>query len=427
MRRVVIVGGGISGLSAAYYLRAAGIPSTIVERESQLGGLMRTEVISDCVVESGPDSFLTAKPWARELIDDLGLGPEVIGSNDHLRATYIWRSGALVRMPEGMKLMVPSALGPLLRTPLLSWSSKVRILTEQLRRPRAFPRDRSVAEFVKDHFGSELLHYIAEPLLAGVYGGDPAQLSAGSLLPQMVEWEARYGSLSRAARSEARENAAPLFSTLREGLGTLIAELARQAAPEIIHGTAEALEKGYRLRVNGDWIEAQHVVLACRPTAIVPDLFPEMPWNSCTVVALAYRRSEIQHPLNGFGFLVPAKERRGLSACTWVGTKFAHRVPQDKVLLRCFTSGPPDDIRAELAEKMGITAEPLFSRVIPWPESMPQYPVGHADRVRIIEEMLRDLPGLHVTGNAYHGVGIPDCIRMAKQVAARIAASAGGV
>jgi oxygen-dependent protoporphyrinogen oxidase len=171
-------------------------------------------------------------------------------------------------------------------------------------------------------------------------------------------------------------------------------------------------------------MEAGHVVVACKPSLVLPDLFPPMTYSSSTVVALMYRKSEVAHPLNGFGFLVPKKERKSIAACTWVGTKFDHRVTSDKVLLRCFVNGSVDDVLPELREKMGITAEPVFQRVIPWPESMPQYTVGHAQRVELIEGMLKDLPGLHLVGNAYYGIGIPDCIRMARQVAGRIITSA---
>ncbi len=424
MNPVVIVGGGISGLSTAYYLSKAGIPAKLIERQPRLGGVLQTEIVDGCVVELGPDSFINAKPWARELIEELGIGDQLIGSNDHLRATYIWRGGRLIKMPEGLTLMVPAKFGPVMRTPLLGWGSKLRMIAEILRRPVNQQDDRSVAAFVKDHYGQEVLDYLAEPLLAGVYGGDANELSAASVLPKFVDWEAKYGSVSRGAMKDFGKSPSPLFGTLKGGFGQLISELARRTPVEIIHGNVEKIERGYRIRVDGDWIEASQIVVACKPSLVLPDLFPPMTYSSSTVVALLFNRSEVAHRLNGFGFLVPKKERKSIAACTWVGTKFEHRVTSDKVLLRCFVNGNVKDVLPELREKMGITAAPIFERVVPWPDSMPQYTVGHAQRVELMEAMLKDLPGLHLVGNAYYGIGIPDCIRMAKQVAERIITSA---
>ena len=183
MKPVVICGGGISGLSTAYYLSKANVPVKLIEREPQLGGFLQTEIVEGCVIERGPDSFINSKPWARELIEELGIGDQIIGSNDHLRATYIWRGGRLIKMPEGLTLMVPTRFSPVMRTPLLGWGSKLRMLAEIARRPPKQQEDRCVADFVKDHYGQEVVDYLAEPLLAGVYGGDVTQLSAASVLP----------------------------------------------------------------------------------------------------------------------------------------------------------------------------------------------------------------------------------------------------
>src|SRR5712664_4495171 len=223
---IVIVGGGISGLSAAYYLAKAGISSTLIEKRPRLGGVIQTERIDGCLVEAGPDSFLSAKPWALELIRDLGLEGEVIGSNDHLRKIFIRKRGRLVAMPDGLQFLVPTKIAPILTTPLLSWPAKARIALEYFRRPPAAPRqDCSVSEFVADHYGQEAVEYLAEPLLAGVYGGAPEELSVASVLPRFVELEAKYGSLSKGMLAERRPSAAPpqaLFRTLKGGLGSLI-------------------------------------------------------------------------------------------------------------------------------------------------------------------------------------------------------------
>lgn len=422
--RVLIIGGGISGLSAAYYLKKSGIASTIIERADRLGGVIRTDYLEGCIAEAGPDSFVTVKPAARELAVELGLGDQLIGSNDYKRATFIWRDGRMLRMPDGMTMMVPGKFLPMVTTPLLSWPGKIRAGFDLFRRPTGVERDRSVSDFVTEHYGREILDYIAEPMLAGVYGGDPAQMSIGAVMPMFLKWEAKYGSLTRAARAEVKAGKASLFTTIRSGLQTLVDRVVEELKPDVIRGNVERVEKGWRVRVDGNWIDADHVVVACRAANVLPNLFPEIPYNSASVVALAYRRPDIAKPLAGFGFLVPKVERKTVSAGTWVNNKFDGRAPEDKVLIRLFTTGAKADWRGEVAEKLGITAEPLFVRESMWPESMPQYNVGHAEKVKIIEGIVNDLPGLHLVGNAYYGIGIPDCIRMGKQAAERIANSA---
>jgi protoporphyrinogen/coproporphyrinogen III oxidase len=430
MQPVVIVGGGISGLSTAYYLSKRGIPSRIVEREPRLGGVIQTEHVAGCLLEAGPDSFVTFKPWALQLIRELGLGDQVIGSNDHLRATYIWKHGRMVKMPDGLNLMVPAKVMPMVTTPLLSWTTKMRMAAEWFRTPRPVNGDRSVSEFVEDHYGREVVDYLTEPLLAGVYGGNSDEMSVQSVLPRFVDWEAKYGSLSRAAKKEIKPGSGTLFSTLKGGLSSLTDELVRQtgSALEVVRGEAEELEPGWRVRVSGQWIEAEHVVLACPAwqaaklaSTELAGLLASIPYTSSTIVALVYHRSEVHHPLNGFGFLVPRVERKSLTACTWMNTKFSYRVPDDKVALRCFMHGNPDDAETEVREKMGIAATPIERRVTRWPLSMAQYTVGHEARVKQIETLLDRTPGLHIAGNAYHGIGIPDCVRMGKAAADKIA------
>ncbi len=439
-----IAGGGISGLSTAYYLSQAGVPCTIFEAQPRLGGLLQTERIEGCVVEAGPDSFLASKPWASELIRELGLGDQIIGSNDSRRKTFIWKEGELVRMPEGLQLIAPTRVGPILRTPLFSISAKLRMAGEYFRRPADHP-DRSVSEFVADHFGPEIVEYLAEPLLSGVYGGDCGALSARSVLPKFVEFEKKYGSVTRGVLSErpAIGVKTPLFQTLKGGLGDLVAALnkALEGKVAIVNRRVEAIERqsaDYRIRIGDEWLKAHGVVLACgarHSAAIVSAmdssiaaLLHSIPYSSSNVIALGFRRSEVRHPLNGFGFLVPKRERRTIMACTWVGTKFAHRVPPEFVLLRCFAGGAYagsdgaltaaalDDLR----RIMGIDATPEFSRAFRWPDSMPQYTVGHGERIGELEHRLESWPGLHLVGNAYYGIGIPDCIREAKRVAERI-------
>ncbi len=455
MRRVVIVGGGISGLSTAYYLSKAGVPSTLIERRPRLGGVIETDRIQGCVLEAGPDSFLAAKPWAMELIRELGLAGDVIASNDHLRVTYVWKAGRLVPLPDGLMLMIPTKVLPMALTPLLGWGTKIRMGLEWFRRPHGARGDESVADFVRQHYGQEAVDYLAEPLLAGVYGGDPNKLSVASVLPRFIDLESRYGSLTKGVLHERKRAAAqarrqPLFETLKGGLGELVEAVERRTAPHIerVQASAGAVERttsGYRVQAGGDWIEAPHVVLACpayEAGAVLPSLDAELaallggiPYSSSITLSLGYEKAGFSHPLKGFGFLVPKRERRRLVACTWVGTKFLHRVPQDKAVLRCFLGGEDESVlglsdealvasvRIELRDIMGVNETPVFARVARWPRSMAQYAVGHRERVARIEARVRALPSLHLAGNAYHGIGIPDCVRMGKVAAEKIVGS----
>jgi len=450
---VAIVGGGISGLSAAYYLAKAGVPSTIVEARPRLGGVIQTAHVAGCVIEGGPDSFLSMKPAAMELIREVGLADEVVGSNDHLRITYVWKGGRLVPLPDGLQLMVPTKLVPLLTTRLLTWPTKFRMGMELFHPPGRHPEDQSVAEFVTSHYGAEAVDYLAEPLLSGIYGGSPSALSITSVLPRFVELEAKYGSLTKGVLAELKANKAqakklPLFRTLKGGLAQLTETLAARVEGHatILHRRAVAVERtggGFRIRLEDGSLECAQLILACEAhnAAILArnldpslaDLLAGIPYSSSMTVALAFPDSAFPKPLAGFGFLVPKRERRRLVACTWVGTKFSHRVPAGTTLLRCFLGGMDDagilsesddavtaTVVRELHEIVGFDAPPNFSRIFRWPRSMAQYTVGHPRRLGEIEARCAAIPGLQLIGNAYTGIGIPDCIRMGKQAAESI-------
>jgi len=441
--KTVIIGGGISGLTAAYDLARAGREAVLIDSQAALGGVMQTRAVAGCVVEAGPDSFLSSKPAALQLLRELGLDGEVIGSNDHQRVTYIWRDGRLVAMPDGLMMMVPTKLWPMAWTPLLGWGTKVRMGLEYFRGPREC-EERSVAALVREHYGQEVVDYLAEPLLAGVYGGDPEKLSAASVLPRFVDLEKRFGSLTRGALTERRKApAAPaggtLFRTLKRGLGSWVEALERAIAPHVtvVRDRVLAVEPGYRVKLAGGVMDADRVIVAA-PAWSAAELLAgfdgelagelrAVDYSSSMTVGLVYDERTLGHELKGFGFLVPKREREFLLACTWVHRKFAHRAEPGRALLRAFApdAALSDDeavarTRADLRRLMGVTAEPVAVSVSRWPRSMAQYEVGHAARVARIEARAAGHAGLHLIGNAYRGIGIPDCIQLARDTIKRI-------
>lgn len=457
--RTAIIGGGITGLAAAYELTLSGREAILIEEQPSLGGVIQTEVVEGCVLEGGPDSFLSAKTAGEELARELGLGGDLIGSLDEQRVTYVVRRGRLVPLPDGLLMMVPTKVLPMVASPLLGWGTKFRMGLEIFRKPGPAQPDRTVAAFIEDHYGREAVDYLAEPLLAGVYGGSAERLSVESVLARFVELERRYGSLTRgvlAARRAARARAgtaesAPLFRTLKNGLAQLTAELERRIRPRcrIVHARARQVERAgphWAVRLDGETIEAENLILACPAwqagvllRALDERLAAELeaiPYTSSVTLALGYRREDCGPIPPGFGFLVPARERRTLVACTFVGAKFPYRVPESHVVLRCFLGGPGGEavleqndedlirqVRAELKQLLGWDAEPRFTRLRRWRRAMAQYEVGHARRIAAIREMAARHPGLQLAGNAYEGIGVPDCIRTGRAAARTLAAA----
>ncbi|HVW09588.1 MAG TPA: protoporphyrinogen oxidase [Bryobacteraceae bacterium] len=432
--KIAIIGGGISGLSCAYYLSRAGHEPVVFDPHP--GGTIGTVTIEGCILETGPESWLASKPWAEQLIRELGLGDDVVGSNDSVRRTYVLRHGHFVTLPEGLQMVAPTKAWPVIESQLFSWRTKLRMGMEIFRSPRALP-DRSVSQFVAEHFGEEAVAYLAEPLLAGVYGGSPDQLSAPAVLPKFVEYEQRYGSVVVGTMRDKRPAPQSVFKTMRRGMGTLIDALVDRVT--VVAAQVESLapgEAGWTIFTEGEWIAFDHVVLACRANHAAPliapaderlsELLASVPHSSSAIWTFGFRREDVPHPLDAFGFLVPGAERKAIMACTWLGTKWAERVPPDKAVFRCFSTDADvsrDAMLEDLNRLMGIESEPAFELVHRWPDSMPQYSVGHIARVAEMDARAAAIPGFSLIGNAFHGIGIPDCVRLAKDAAARLGAA----
>lgn len=459
MIRIAIIGGGISGLAAAFEVdqrRRAGadVDYVLYESSSQLGGVLRTEHIQGCVVEAGPDSFVTEKPWAADLCRSLGIGDQLIGSNDADRKTYILTRGRLVEMPDGLMFMVPTKILPTGLSPLFSWRTKLRMAQELFHPPRAVDHDESVAAFVERHYGQEMVDRLADPLLSGVYGGESANLSVRAVLQRFAEMERTHGSLGRAmlaARkkmSGARKTAPPLFTSLRNGMQSLAQTIVAGLNPASLQigNTVRTIqvESGGWMVSTGTGSQRFDAVIVALPGLAAADVLREassdlsgelgaIQYSSSITVGLGYGADVRQQLPPGFGFLVPRSEGKQLLAATFVHNKFPHRAPEDRALLRCFFAGSNaeqvwdlrDDqivgiVANELLEILGpqiagLRAEPLFARVYKWKSAMAQYGVGHLERLEKIERLRKQLPRLALAGNGYRGIGVPDCVRSGRE------------
>ncbi len=462
MKRVAIIGGGISGLTAAYYLERArregkAVEYTLFEAAPRLGGVMWTERVDGCLIEAGPDSFISEKPWAFTLCKDLGIESQLVGSNDEARKTFILVKGRLVAMPDGLQFMVPTKILPTVLTPLFSWGTKVRMAKELLARPRTMNGDESAGDFVERHYGPEVVDRLADPLLAGVYGGNADVLSVKAVLPRFVEMEAKYGSLSRAmlaarkqmAQMPRRERLRPIFSSMRDGMQQLVDAVVAQLSPRAlrvsspVRGVSRTEREWLVLKEGGGSEPYDHVILAtpayaagqliAEASLTLAKLLHQITYSSSVTVALGYDAATFGSKPEGFGFLVPRSEKKRLLALTFVHNKFPHRAPDDRYLLRVFLGGAQDEevlswtdeqilgtVRNELRQIIGLTAEPRFTRVYRWQRSMAQYEVGHLERVAEIDRLTKALPGLSLAGNAYKGIGVPDCVRMGMEAAEKI-------
>jgi oxygen-dependent protoporphyrinogen oxidase len=465
MKRIAIIGGGIAGLSAAYELekhRQAGAEIDYVLYESSpcLGGVLQTEHVEGCLIEAGPDSFLTEKPWASDLCQELGIAGEIIGSNDAARKTYILVNNRLIPMPDGLMFLVPTQVLPTILSPLFSLSTKFRMAREYFYPPHELNNpthgeDETVAALVERHYGKEMVERLADPLLSGVYGGEADQLSVRAVLPRFADMEAKYGSLGRAmmaqkkaAATKASTQPRPIFSSLRDGMTRLVDVLATRLNPERVRTNipiTEIQRREYGWLVNtaagGSSFDAVILALPTQAAAqlirhsapTVAQELAEIRYSSSITVGLVYDAAVAERIPEGFGFLVPRTEKRRMLACTFVHNKFPHRAPEDRALLRCFLGGSRDEaalslsndeilatVRRELGEILDISSAPLAARVYKWPSSMAQYSVGHLDRLERIGQLLQETPRLTLAGNGYRGIGVPDCVRTGREAATQM-------
>ena len=464
-RRVAIIGGGLSGLAAAYQLAQEGVEFTLFEASTRLGGIVETVQREGFVIECGPDSWVTEKPWARELAIELGLESEIIGSNDRWRRTYLLDDKRLVAMPDGMRMMVPTQWAPVLNSPLFTWQARLAYLRE-LRRaaelkesPLGEGEDESVASFVHRHFGDEVTQTIAGPLLAGVFGGSIETLSVRAVMPAFVKLEREHGSLIAGLQQKQATSSDTVFTTLKGGLEGLVHGMAARLPGDMVRlehevGSIRRQSDRWIVGENEDASEYDAIVVAT-PAHVSRQLLRSiheefesllaMDATSAIVIALAFspeQAKRLRIP-RGFGYLVPQRasvramdDDPQLLACTFVNQKFAHRAPEGAVLLRAFFGGDTAPALMgesdaalvalalrRLSEALGPLPEPDIALVRRWPLSLPQYAVGHLDRMARLSELTGSFPALHLIGNAYHGVGLPDLVRQGRDTARRIARS----
>ncbi len=470
--RVVVIGGGLSGLTVAHQIQGSAktlrrpVEVVVLESKDRVGGVIWTDHREGFTLEGGPDSFITNKPWGLDLCRRLNLDDQLIETDESHRRSFVVRKGRLSPVPEGFVLMAPHKLMPILASPILSIRGKLRILAEALIPRRESESEESLASFVRRRLGREALDRLVQPLVGGIYTGDPGNLSLKATLPQFLAMEKQYGSLIRAAwrnrgdaetrRREKESSGARygMFVSLADGMHVL----PRALAASLHEGTVKTGSVVRRISratngvgwlvelLNGPPIEADAVVVTTEAHATArmidgtdPALALQLraiPYASSIIVNVAYRRDQIQHPLDGFGVVVPAIESRSILAASFLNVKFPQRAPAGTALLRVFIGGAiqpelfeldDDDVREvvarELGALIGVRGEPILMEIGRHPRSMPQYILGHLDRVEAIRRKAAEHPNLFLAGIAYDGVGIPDCIHAAETVADAVTAA----
>lgn len=443
-RRVVIIGGGITGLAAAHRLQRldASLAISLLERSARLGGRIRTERRNGFILELGPDIFLSRKPRGLDLCQELGV--PVVQTDPALRGSYLERRGRLHRLPEGMSGLIPTRVGPVFRSSLLSPGAKMRFALHALIPRRGRNTDESIAAFFTRRVGKGAYEQLIDPILGGMYGGDGTRLSIQATLPNLLQGTRRNpaagNTLSETGPFISPENGMQALtdrlaagpSTARIALDTPVLAIRRDHGVYVVTAGKEAFDA--------------HAIVLATPAHVAADLVAPLdaalaeeigaiPYSSVITLSMAYRASDVPRRLDAYGYLVPQSEGKALTACTWSSSKLPNRAPAGTVLLRLFLGRKDTDpifqvddgaivlyARKEMEATLGITAQPLFTRLLRQPRSMPQYVLGHNDRLRRIDRRLAMLPGLFLAGAAYRGIGIPNCIADGERAAEQVAA-----
>lgn len=458
---VVVIGGGISGLSSAFYLQSMARESgkqleiVLIEAEDHLGGKINTLRKDGFVIEKGPDSFLSRKLPIIELAHDLGIEGELVATNPKASKTYIMKESWLHLMPPGLVLGVPTEIIPFLKTGLVSAEGKLQALSDLIKPATPAENDESLGDFLARRLGNEMVTHIAEPLLAGIYAGNLYELSLNATFPQFAQAEKEFGSLIVGSRHNRRDAAEQnkgknpaTFMTFRNGLTTMVEALKRELSGTTIklNGKAVALHKednDYEVELQyGERVRATAVIMTTPAFAAQPILTPHIQndslgkirYVSVANVVMAFDEKNFDVKFDGSGFLIPHSEGLHITACTWTSNKWLHSAPEGKVLLRCYVGHADDQqsillndeqivaaVRRDIEKAIGLKSQPIFTEITRLNHSMPQYPVGHLDNITDLRnEMSQKLPGVWVTGAAFDGVGLPDCIRQGKEAASAI-------
>ena len=466
-KNAIVIGGGITGLAAGYRLKREAenrnipLTLTVLEASNRVGGVIQTQLMDGFITEHGPDAFISTKPWAKALCDELGISEKLIGTNPKVRRSFVVRKGKLIPVPEGFYMMAPGSFLPFIKSPIFSLLGKLRISLDLFISRRGDWRDESVADFVRRRLGKEAFERMAQPMIGGIYTSDAENLSLKATFPRFLEMEQEHGSIIKAllaqkrnASQTSRDTSGPrysLFLSFQDGMQTLVDTLAENLSGCIrLHSRATSIqqkenENGWSVNLDSsDKLEADILCIAL-PAPQTSQLLSEVssklserlstiPYSSSATVNLAFRREDVLHPLNGMGFVVPITEQLNLIGCSFSSVKFENRTPSNYVLLRAFVGESTNYINANMNDKsacdklvsivqndvselLGIAAEPIFSVVSQHSQAMAQYQVGHQELIAEIDELAKELHGVVLAGNAYHGIGIPDCIHSGEKAA----------
>ncbi len=457
-KHAVVVGGGITGLAACYRLQRVAaernipLDVTLLEATDRVGGVIRTEYRYGFVLEHGPDAFISTKPGAKVLCEELGIADQLIGTNPEVRRSFVVRNGELHPVPEGFYMIAPGSFKPFLKSSLFSWRGKLRMAMELFVPPRGRDTDEAVAHFVRRRLGTEAFARIAQPMIGGIYTSDAENLSLRATFPRFLEMEDTHGSIIKALRAQKKQasqtsqgTSGPrysLFLSFKSGMQTLVDALTEAVSDSIrINAKVEHIrhsqDEGWCVSLsNKKVLKAQFLCFALpapQTAALLRNVSSPLatqisgiPYASSATVNLAFHRADITHPLDGMGFVVPATENLSLIGCSFSSIKFEGRAPAEHVLLRAFVGEPRakeseneliELCQADLTRVLGIKRDPRFAIVSKYPKAMAQYQVGHEEVISGVERLVGELPGFAISGNGYYGVGIPDCIRSGEQAA----------